>query len=29
MVMASPDFPAPEEGMVLSFLLIVEDQDRS
>lgn len=29
MVMAKPEFPAPEEGMVLTHLLIVEDQDRS
>jgi catechol 2,3-dioxygenase-like lactoylglutathione lyase family enzyme len=29
MVMAKPEFPAPEEGMVLTYLLIVEDQDRS
>lgn len=27
--MASSDFPAPSEGMVLTTLLIVEDQDRS
>ena len=27
--MASPEFPAPEEGIVLTSLLIVEDQDRS
>jgi lactoylglutathione lyase len=27
--MANPEFPAPEEGMVLTSLLIVEDQDRS
>lgn len=27
--MAQDDFPAPAEGMVLTLLLIVEDQDRS
>ena len=27
--MASNDFPAPDEGMVLTVLLIVGDQDRS
>lgn len=27
--MGNPEFPAPEEGMVLTTLLIVEDQDRS
>jgi catechol 2,3-dioxygenase-like lactoylglutathione lyase family enzyme len=29
MAMANPEFPAPDKGMVLTFLLIVEDQDRS
>jgi lactoylglutathione lyase len=29
MAMGNPEFPAPKEGMVLTTLLIVEDQDRS
>jgi catechol 2,3-dioxygenase-like lactoylglutathione lyase family enzyme len=29
MAMANPEFPAPQEGMVVTSLLIVEDQNRS